>query len=98
VKQARAGDWVIFHHMRLPSCLVCHQLRLKAEQRYEANRFSVTRQLRYSTDETLNALDFGLFILERQHKAVFDSIIVVTDRRLLDDGWNDCAGNAASSR
>ncbi len=34
----------------------------KAEERYAANRFSVTRQLRYSTDETLNALDLGLFI------------------------------------
>jgi type I restriction enzyme, R subunit len=34
----------------------------KAEERYGANRFSVTRQLRYSTDETLNALDLGLFI------------------------------------
>jgi type I restriction enzyme, R subunit len=34
----------------------------KAEERYVANRFSVTRQLRYSTDETLNALDLGLFI------------------------------------
>jgi len=33
-----------------------------AEERYAANRFSVTRQLRYSTDETLNALDLGLFI------------------------------------
>jgi type I restriction enzyme R subunit len=34
----------------------------KAEERYAANRFSVTRQLRYSTDETLNALDLCLFI------------------------------------
>ena len=34
----------------------------KAEERYAANRFSVTRQLRYSTDETMNALDLGLFI------------------------------------
>jgi type I restriction enzyme, R subunit len=34
----------------------------KAEERYAANRFSVTRQLRYSSDETLNALDLGLFI------------------------------------
>ncbi len=31
----------------------------KAEERYAANRFSVTRQLRYSTDETKNALDLG---------------------------------------
>jgi type I restriction enzyme, R subunit len=34
----------------------------KAEDRYAANRFSVTRQLRYSNDETLNALDLCLFI------------------------------------
>jgi type I restriction enzyme R subunit len=34
----------------------------KAEERYAANRFGVTRQLRYSTDETLNALDLGIFI------------------------------------
>jgi type I restriction enzyme R subunit len=34
----------------------------KAEQRYDANRFSVTRQLRYSRDETQLALDVGLFI------------------------------------
>ena len=35
---------------------------IKAEELYAANRFSVTRQLRYSTDETMNALDLGLFI------------------------------------
>ena len=34
----------------------------KAKERYEANRFSVTRQLRYSRDETQLALDLGLFI------------------------------------
>ncbi|MBM3553288.1 MAG: type I restriction endonuclease subunit R [Alphaproteobacteria bacterium] len=34
----------------------------KAEERYAANRFSVTRQLRYSLDDTMNALDLGLFI------------------------------------
>jgi type I restriction enzyme, R subunit len=34
----------------------------KAEERYAANRFSVTRQLRYSLDESMNALDIGLFI------------------------------------
>jgi type I restriction enzyme, R subunit len=34
----------------------------KARQRYAANRFSVTRQLRYSRDETQLALDLGLFI------------------------------------
>ncbi|MDQ3432520.1 MAG: type I restriction endonuclease, partial [Actinomycetota bacterium] len=34
----------------------------KAAERYAANRFSVTRQLRYSRDETQRALDVGLFI------------------------------------
>jgi type I restriction enzyme R subunit len=34
----------------------------KAQGLYEANRFSVTRQLRYSRDETQRALDIGLFI------------------------------------
>ncbi|MBI3376338.1 MAG: type I restriction endonuclease subunit R [Betaproteobacteria bacterium] len=34
----------------------------KAEERYAQNRFSVTRQLRYSRDETQRALDLGLFI------------------------------------
>jgi type I restriction enzyme R subunit len=34
----------------------------KAQALYEANRFSVTRQLRYSRDETQLALDLGLFI------------------------------------
>ena len=33
-----------------------------AAERYEQNRFSVTRQLRYSRDETQRALDIGLFI------------------------------------
>ncbi len=35
---------------------------LPAIERYAANRFSVTRQLRYSRDETQLALDLGLFI------------------------------------
>src|SRR2546425_1652607 len=35
---------------------------VKAEERFAANRFSVTRQLRYSRDETQLALDLGLFI------------------------------------
>lgn len=35
---------------------------IKAEKLFEANRFSVTRQLRYSKDETQLALDFALFI------------------------------------
>ena len=34
----------------------------KAAERYAANRFSVTRQLRYSRDETQRALDVALFI------------------------------------
>ena len=34
----------------------------KAEERHAANRFSVTRQLRYSRDETQRALDLALFI------------------------------------
>jgi type I restriction enzyme R subunit len=34
----------------------------KAQERYALNRFSVTRQLRYSRDETQLALDLGLFI------------------------------------
>jgi type I restriction enzyme R subunit len=34
----------------------------KAAERHAANRFGVTRQLRYSRDETQRALDLGLFI------------------------------------
>ena len=34
----------------------------KAAELYAANRFSVTRQLRYSRDDTQRALDLGLFI------------------------------------
>ena len=34
----------------------------KAAERYACNRFSVTRQLRYSRDETQRALDVALFI------------------------------------
>jgi type I restriction enzyme R subunit len=34
----------------------------KAAERYAANRFSITRQLRYSLDETQLALDLALFI------------------------------------
>ncbi len=34
----------------------------KAQALYEANRFSVTRQLRYSLDETQRSLDIALFI------------------------------------
>jgi len=35
---------------------------VRAAERYAQNRFSVTRQLRYSRDETQRALDVGLFI------------------------------------
>jgi type I restriction enzyme, R subunit len=35
---------------------------IKAEEHYAANRFTVTRQLRYSLDETMNALDVAVFI------------------------------------
>lgn len=35
---------------------------MKAAERHAANRFSVTRQLRYSRDEAQRALDLGLFI------------------------------------
>ena len=35
---------------------------VKAAERFAANRFSVTRQLRYSRDETRRTLDLGLFI------------------------------------
>jgi len=35
---------------------------VKAQEHYAANHFSVTRQLRYSRDETQRALDLGLFI------------------------------------
>ena len=34
----------------------------KAQERFEQNRFTVTRQLHYSRDETQRALDIGLFI------------------------------------
>jgi type I restriction enzyme R subunit len=34
----------------------------KAEERFALNRFSVTRQLRYSRDDTAHALDLALFI------------------------------------
>ena len=35
---------------------------VQAQERFEQNRFTVTRQLRYSRDETQRALDLGLFI------------------------------------
>ena len=34
----------------------------QARERFELNRFTVTRQLRYSRDETQRALDIGLFV------------------------------------
>jgi type I restriction enzyme R subunit len=35
---------------------------VKAAELHQLNRFSVTRQLRYSRDETMRALDMGIFI------------------------------------
>ena len=35
---------------------------VQAQQRFEQNRFTVVRQLRYSRDDTQRALDIGLFI------------------------------------
>ena len=35
---------------------------VQAQERFEQNRFTVTRQLRYSRDENQRALDIGLFI------------------------------------
>ena len=35
---------------------------VQAQERFEQNRFTVVRQLRYSRDETQRALDIGLFI------------------------------------
>ena len=35
---------------------------MQAQERFEQNRFTVTRQLRYSRNETQRALDIGLFI------------------------------------
>ena len=35
---------------------------VQAQERFKQNRFTVTRQLRYSRDETQRALDIGLFI------------------------------------
>ena len=35
---------------------------VQAQERFEQNRFTVTRQLRYSRDETQRTLDLGLFI------------------------------------
>ena len=34
----------------------------QAKERFEQNRFTITRQLRYSRDETQRALDIGLFV------------------------------------
>jgi type I restriction enzyme, R subunit len=51
----RAHSLDLFYGMPTPG-------NAKAEERYAANRFSVTRQLRYSLDEAMNALDVGLFI------------------------------------
>ena len=108
----------------------------RARERFGRNRFSVTRQLRYSRDETQRALDIALFVnglpvvtfelknsltkqtvddaveqiqhsagsgksfsiawlahrlipLKKDGGTVFDSIIVVTDRRILDRQIHD---------
>ena len=53
--QARAGDLDLFYGTPTPG-------NVKAEKRFAANVFSVTRQLRYSKDETQLALDLCLFI------------------------------------
>ena len=50
-----AHDIAVFYGM--PS-----EGNVKARELYLSNRFSVTRQLRYSRDETLRALDLALFI------------------------------------
>ncbi len=49
------------HHVDL-FCATPSPGNVKAEERFAANRFSVTRQFRYSRDETQLALDLGLFI------------------------------------
>jgi type I restriction enzyme R subunit len=49
------------HHLDL-FCGTPSPGNVKARERYAINRFSVTRQLRYSRDETQLALDLGLFI------------------------------------
>jgi len=49
------------HHIDLFYCTPSPG-NAKAAERYAANRFSVTRQLRYSRDETQRALDLALFI------------------------------------
>jgi type I restriction enzyme R subunit len=50
-----AHDIVLFHGTPSPG-------NAKASERYAANRFSVTRQLRYSRGEAQRALDLGVFI------------------------------------
>ena len=57
----------------------------KAAALFAKNRFSVTRQFRYSLDEQKRALDLRLFInglpiTDYNDKEVFDSVIVVTTR------------------
>jgi len=48
-------DLTLFHGTPSPG-------NAKAAERFAANRFSVTRQLRYSRDEAQNSLDLGLFV------------------------------------
>ncbi len=50
-----AHDLILFYATPSPD-------NARAVELYKANRFSVTRQLRYSRDETRRALDLGLFI------------------------------------
>ena len=50
-----AHDVVLFHGAPSPG-------NRQAEERFEQNRFTVTRQLRYSRDEAQRALDIALFI------------------------------------
>jgi type I restriction enzyme R subunit len=53
--QHKAATVVLFYGSPTPG-------NVQAKKRYEANLFSVTRQLRYSLDETKLALDLCLFI------------------------------------
>jgi type I restriction enzyme R subunit len=58
----------------------------KAKALYEANHFSVTRQLRYSRDETQLALDMGLFI-NGLPLATFELKNSITKQTVADAVW-----------
>lgn len=58
----------------------------RAKALYEANRFSVTRQLRYSRDETRLALDMGLFI-NGLPVATFELKNSITKQTVADAVW-----------